>query len=570
MTREVKEAVIRLIREGIDKARRKGELALGDLPPVHLEVPSEKKNGDLATSIALQLSSHLNLSPRKVAEVIVKHVKAISPQPSRPIRDKFPLGGSSIISQIEVAGPGFINFFLAREALYPVLGDIEEEGANYGRSNLGKGKKVLIEFVSANPTGPLTVAHGRHGAVGDALANILQMVGYEVHREYYYNDVGRQMDILGKSVQARYQELQGEEISFPEDGYKGNYITSIAQEIARECENVDRGDSGFFRSFAEEKLLESIKKDLEDFGLKFDDWVKEKDLYESGQVKKTLERLRKEGHIYQKEGALWFRSSHFGDEKDRVVEKSDGQPTYLAPDIAYHQNKYERGFHCLIDILGPDHHGYVGRLKAAIEALGYEKDSLKVIILQLVSLYRGKEKLPMSTRAGEFIALRQVLDEVGKDAARFFFLMRTTNSHLNFDLDLAKSQSTENPVYYVQYAHARICSILDFAAKRGVEVKKVEEVDLSLLKEKEELEMLKTLAQFPEVVESCARALEPQGLSSYLQELAGGLHNFYTKFRVIGPGDGNLGSARLILVKAVRTTLRNGLRLLGVSAPEKM
>ncbi|MCD5390722.1 arginine--tRNA ligase [candidate division NPL-UPA2 bacterium] len=551
MTREVKEAVTELIREGIDRAREKEELALCDLPPVYLEVPSEKQYGDLATSIALQLASQVKLSPRRVAEVIVKHI----PQ-------------SSTVSQIEVAGPGFINFFLTPEALYPVLGDIEEEGANYGRSDSGKGKRVLIEFISANPTGPLTAAHGRHGAVGDALANILQMVGYRVYREYYYNDVGHQMDILGKSVQARYHQLRGEETTFPEDDYKGNYITHIAQEIARECEDVKK-DLGFFRRFAEEKLFESIKKDLEDFAVQFDGWVKEKDLYESGQLKKTMERLKKEGHIYEKEGALWFRSSRFGDEKDRVVEKSDGQPTYLAPDIAYHQNKYERGFHCLIDILGPDHHGYVGRLKAAIEALGHEKESLRVIILQLVSLYRGKEKLPMSTRAGEFITLRQVLDEVGKDAARFFFLMRTTNSHLNFDLNLAKSQSTENPVYYVQYAHARICSILEFAAERGVEVNKVGEVDLSLLKEKEELEIIKTLAQFPEVVEGCARALEPHGLTSYLQELAGGLHNYYNKFRVIGE-DRNLSSARLILVKAVRTTLQNGLHLLGISAPEKM
>ena len=552
MTREVKEAVARLIREGIDKAKEKGGLALGDLPPVHLEIPSEKHHGDLATSIALQLASQLSLSPRKVAEVIVKHIPA----------------DSSVISQIEVAGPGFINFFLTPGALYPVLGDIEKEGANYGRSDLGKGKKVLIEFVSANPTGPLTVAHGRHAAVGDTLANILQMVGYEVYREYYYNDVGHQMDILGESVQARYQELQGEEVSFPEDGYRGNYITGIAQEIARECEDVEK-DLAFFRRFAEDRIFKSIKKDLEDFAVQFDGWVKEKDLYEKGQVKKTMERLKKEGHIYRKEGALWFRSSHFGDEKDRVVEKSDGRPTYLAPDIAYHQNKYERGFHYLIDILGPDHHGYVGRLKAAVEALGHKKESLRVIILQLVSLCRGKEKLPMSTRAGEFITLHQVLDEVGKDAARFFFLMRTTNSHLNFDLNLAKSQSAENPVYYVQYAHARICSILDFAAEKGVEVKKAESVDLSLLKEKEELEIIKTLTQFPEVVEGCARDLEPQGLASYLQELAGGLHNFYTKFRVIDE-DRNLSSARSVLVKAVKTTLQNGLHLLGISAPEKM
>ncbi|MCD5401166.1 arginine--tRNA ligase [candidate division NPL-UPA2 bacterium] len=555
MTRDIRETIAGLIKESLNKAEEKGEMKLGHLPPLHLEIPSREEQGDLATNIALQICGQVKLPPRKVAECIANHIEALS-------------SPASLLRRVEVAGPGFINFFLKPEAFYPVLNQIEREKANYGRSNLGEGKRVLIDFVSVNPTGPLTVAHGRHAAVGDVLANILSIVGYEVSREYYYNDAGRQMDILGKSVEARYRQLLGEEAILPEEGYKGSYIIDIAQEILNEH---GRGikDSELFRRLSEEKIFEGIKKDLTDFGVRFDSWVKEGSLYESGEVEEAIEKLKGKGNLYEKEGALWFRSSSFGDEKDRVIKKSNGQFTYLTPDIAYHRNKYKRGFYQLINILGPDHHGYIGRLRAAVEALGYEKESLKIIILQLVSLYRGKEKLRMSTRAGDFVTLCQVIDEVGKDAARFFFLMRGTNSHLNFDLELAKKESPENPVYYVQYAHARICSILSFAAERGVKVPQVKEVDLSLLKEEEELRIIKKLAQLPEVVETCARSLEPQGLTLYLRNLAGAFHNFYNRFRVIGD-DQNLNSARLALVKGVKTTLQNGLRLLGISAPEKM
>lgn len=555
MLKGITETIATLIRESLNKAKEKGEMKFDHLPPVHLEVPPFEEQGDSATNIALQLSKQMELPPRKVAKCIANHIEALS-------------SPASVLSRVEVAGPGFINFFLKPEAFYPVLNQIESEGTNYGKSNLGQGKRILIEFVSANPTGPLTVAHGRHAAVGDVSANLLRMVGYEVSREYYYNDAGRQMDILGKSVEARYRQLLGEKVAFPEEGYQGDYITDIAQEILDE-HGQDIKDSEFFRQFSEEKIFEGIKKDLTDFGVKFDGWVKEGSLYESGEVQEAIKELKGKGALYEKEGALWFRSSSFGDEKDRVVKRSDGQFTYLAPDIAYHRNKYERGFHELINILGPDHHGYIGRLQAAVEALGYEKESLKIIILQLVSLYRGKEKLRMSTRSGDFVTLRQVIDEVGKDAARFFFLMRGTNSHLNFDLELAKRESLENPVYYVQYAHARICSILSFAAERGVKVPQVKEVDLSLLKEEEELRIIKKLTQLPEVVETCARALEPHGLTVYLRDVAGAFHNFYNKFRVIGD-DQNLNSARLALVKGVKTALQNGLHLLGISAPEKM
>lgn len=553
MTGDIEKTIILLIKEGLNVAREKGEIKFDCLPPIHLEVPPQEKQGDLATNIALRLSGEVKLPPRKVAELIITHLEAVDFSPS-------------ILSRVEVAGPGFINFFLSSEALYLLLNRIEKEGDNYGRVNLGKGKKILIEFVSANPTGPLTVAHGRHAAVGDALANILGMVGYEVSREYYYNDLGRQMTLLGKSVQARYRQLLREEVIFPEEGYKESYIIDIAEEILdKHGQNIK--DSEFFRRLSEEKIFEGIKKDLTDFGVRFDNWVKEGSLYEGGEVQEAIRKLKGEGTLYEKEGALWFRSSSFGDEKDRVLRKSDGQFTYLAPDIAYHRNKYRRGFYQLINILGPDHHGYTERLQAAVEALGYEKERLRIIILQLVSLYRGKEKLRMSTRAGDFVTLRQVMDEVGKDAARFFFLMRGTNSHLNFDMKLAKEESPENPVYYIQYAHARICSILKFAAER--EAAFVRDISLSLLKEEEELRIIKKLAQFPEAVKTSARSLEPQGLTVYLQDLAGSFHNFYHKFRVIGE-DEKLNSARLVLVKGVKTTLGNGLRLLGVSAPEKM
>ncbi|MCD5397743.1 arginine--tRNA ligase [candidate division NPL-UPA2 bacterium] len=554
MLRGIREAITLLIKESFNKAEEKGEMKLGYFPPIYLESPSREDQGDLATNIALQICGQVKLPPRKVAEYIVNHIEALS-------------SSASLLLRTEVAGPGFINFFLKPEAFYPLLSQIEREKANYGRSNLGQGKRVLVEFVSANPTGPLTVAHGRHAAVGDVLANLLSMVGYEVSREYYYNDAGRQMALLGKSVEARYRQLLGEEAVLPEEGYQGDYLTGIAQEMLNEHgRNIK--DAGFFRRIAEERIFEGIKKDLTAFGVKFDIWVKEGSFYESGEVQEVVDELKGKNVLYEQEGALWFRSSSFGDEKDRVIKKSDGQFTYLVSDIAYHRNKYKRGFHQLINILGPDHHGYIGRLQAAVEALGCQKESLKIIILQLVSLYRGKEKLRMSTRSGDFVTLRQVIDEVGKDAARFFFLMRGTNSHLNFDLELAKKESPENPVYYVQYAHARICSILKFAAERGVKANQAE-VNLSLLKEEEELRMIKKLAQFPEVVETCVRSLEPQGLTAYLRDLAGSFHNFYNKFRVIGAEE-DLNSARLMLIRGVKITLQNGLYLLGISAPEKM
>jgi arginyl-tRNA synthetase len=400
------------------------------------------------------------------------------------------------------------------------------------------------------------------------LGNILEATGYRVEREYYYNDAGKQMENLGSSLRARYLQLLKEKVSLPRDGYQGGYLKDIARKLldknGPECKSKDLR---FFTNFAEREILKGIKKDLKDSGVRYDNWIKETTLHKEGKVKKAVNLLKKRGCIYEREGALWLRSTSFGDDKDRVVIKSNGEPTYLAPDIAYHEDKYERGFKWLINIFGPDHHGYVPRLRAAIEALGHPKTILSVLILQLVTLYRGKEKIPMSTRSGDFVTLGQVLEEVGRDVTRFFFLMRGVGSHLDFDLELAKKESLENPVYYLQYAHARISSILKEAKKEGV--KEGKSPDLTLLKEEEELELAKKLANFPQEILLCVKNLEPQGMVRYLQELATLFHQYYTKFRVIS-SQGTLTSARLFLVKAVRTVLKNGLTILGISAPEKM
>ncbi len=548
----VKDLLVRALEEAIKKAMEEGELKTDLKPEVELQSPRERKHGDLSTNVVMKLSKGSGSSPSLVAKVILKHLMV----------------DEKVVERVEVAPQGFINFYLSKYLLYGILRSIQEEGPEFGRVDLGKERKVLIEFVSANPTGPLTVAHGRHATFGDVLANVLEMAGYKVKREYYYNDTGTQMNLLGSSVKARYLQLLGEKAELPEEGYRGEYITEIAKLILDKSGRGCRGeDIDFFRRFAEERIFEGIKEDLKDFGVRFDGWVKEGGFHESGAVKRIIEELRERGDVYERDGALWLRSSRFGDEKDRVVKRATGEPTYLAPDIAYHQNKFKRGFDELINLFGPDHHGYIPRLKAAIKSLDYPTENLKAIILQLVSLYRGKKRISMSTRAGEFITLRQILDEVGADAARFFFLMRRADSHLDFDLELAKKEAAENPVYYIQYAHARICSIFKFAVERGIKEK--EEVDLSLLKEVEELELIKLLSRFPDVVEGCARSLEPHHLTTYLQELASSFHNFYDKFRVIG-NDEEMDSARLVLVKGVRTVLQNGLKLLGISAPEKM
>ncbi|MDP2929507.1 MAG: arginine--tRNA ligase [Candidatus Omnitrophota bacterium] len=523
-----------------------------------LEIPKDKSHGDIATNIAMKavrLSG--GMSPVKFAELITEKMgPALN---SSSLKDD--------IEKIEVKPPGFINFFLSSSYLRKILLDIEREDNNYGRTSICRDKNIQLEFVSANPTGPLTIAHGRQAAIGDSLANILSYIGCSISREYYVNDEGNQMNTLGSSVRGRYRELCGIKSEFPLDGYKGTYVNDIAKDFKDKHDGsyIKEEDVKIFREFGLRWILDDIKKDLKDFGVKFDVWYSQKDLRRSGKIDEALGLLKDKGYLFQQDGATWFRSTEFGDDKDRVLIKSDSSYTYLAPDIAYHLDKYRRGFKSLIDIWGPDHHGYIPRMKAAIQALGFERDSLSVIIVQLATLYRGGNVVKMSTRAGEFVTLREVMDEVGKDVARFAFLMRKVSSHLDFDLDKVKEQSMENPVYYIQYAHARIWSILEYSKDANLSVK----FKSSLLREAEELGLLRILRQFPLVVISSANLLEPYVILQYLQDLAAAFHSFYNKYRVVCD-DPDLSRARLVLVNCVRVVLANGLGLLGVSLPRKM
>ena len=522
---------------------------------IELEIPKDRSHGDISTNIAMKLCSSFKSSPIDLAGLIISGInKEIS-------------GSWSYIGKVEAKHPGFINFFFSPEYLMHVLLDIKKNGDNYGRSKIGSASRLQVEFVSANPTGPLTIAHGRQAAIGDSLANILEFTGYRVTREYYLNDEGTQMDILGRSIQARYRGLLGEEERFPEDGYKGAYIYDIAKGFKKRYGNRFKGhmDIKPFREFGLGWLLKDIRNDLKQFGVKFDVWYSQRKLRASGKVSKALDLLKKRGYIFQQEGAVWFRSTEFGDDKDRVVIKSDGSNTYLAPDIAYHLEKYRRGFKRIIDIWGPDHHGYVPRMKAAIQALGFSKDSIDVLIVQLATLYKGGAVVSMSTRAGEFVTLREVRDEVGKDVARFCFIMRRLSSHLDFDLDVVKKESMDNPVYYIQYAHARIWSILE----KGRSAPKSASFDPKLLDKPEEVALLRALSQFPTAIALGAKTLEPYAVLQYLEDLAGLFHSFYNKHRVVSD-DGRLTRARLVLVDGVRIVLANGLRLLGVSLPKKM
>lgn len=524
---------------------------------IELEIPKDKSHGDLSSNIALKANKLAAKSPMDLAGMIRDEFAAIS--------SSSPIAGA--ISGIEIKKPGFINFFVSREYLSSVLAEIARESDSYGRSDHGRGCKMQIEFVSANPTGPLTIAHGRQAALGDSLANIMRFQGYEVTREYYLNDEGNQMNILGRSIRARYLELCGVPCQFPEDGYKGSYVSDIAADLKSEHGNSLAGTEAIdvFREFGLKWILGDIKKDLDDFGVKFDVWYSQKSLRESGKIEKAVEILKKKDFIYESEGAVWFRSTSLGDDKDRVIYKSDGSSTYLTPDIAYHLEKFKRGFSKLIDIWGPDHHGYIPRMKAAIKALGYPEDSLSVLIVQLATLYRGGQAVSMSTRAGEFVTLREVMDEVGKDVARFCFIMRRMSSHLDFDMDVVKKESAENPVFYIQYAHARIWSILEY----GKETDLTAAFDAALLAEAEEIDIMRLLRQFPMVVDLSRKTLEPYVVLQYLQDLAGSFHSFYNKHRVVGD-DPKLTRARIALVDCVRIVLANGLRLLGVSLPKKM
>ncbi|MDD5477180.1 MAG: arginine--tRNA ligase [Candidatus Omnitrophica bacterium] len=546
MKNDVQQQLIALVSAGLARCG----LAANQKEDIFLELPTDKRFGDFTTNIALKLSKELKQPPRVIASQLVESIQK-EIEKNKDLKD--------LITQVKVEGAGFINFYLKEDYFYEKLRKIIIKGKEALRVDKGCGKKVLIEFVSANPTGSLSVAHARQAAVGDCLANVLSFIGFKVSREYYLNDEGNQINILGKSVQLRLKELKGGTIEFPENYYQGDYIRDIAKEAQdKKIKEDNLGD------FAAEHILKIIRQELDDFGVKFDCWYSQKELAKSGKVEQAFEQLKQKGFLYEQDGALWFKSTAFGDDKDRVIIKSDGSQTYLAPDIAYHEDKFKRGFNWLINLWGPDHHGYINRIKASIEAFGHNKDDLSVVIVQLATIFRNGQEIQMSTRRGQYITLREVLEEVGKDASRFFFLMRRTSSHLDFDLEVAKKQSSENPVYYVQYAHARICSIL-----RGSAVKIKDDLDLSVLKEKEELSLIKKLLEFEAALNICLVTCDPYMLTVYLQELSESFHKFYDLHRVLGQDDALTG-ARLALIKGVKIVLSCGLELLGIAQPEKM
>ncbi len=554
----MKHLLIQLLEKSIQSAIHAGRLPEAALPRIEVELTRDPAHGDYASNAAMILAAVMKKNPREIAGIL-----------SEGIEDS-----NGVLAKVEVAGPGFLNFFVREEALVSFLASVEREADRYGNSNLGKGRRVQVEFVSANPTGPLHIGHARGAVVGDVVANILTAVGYRVSREYYINDAGNQMQNLGKSVFLRYRELQDETVAFPEGCYQGDYIRDLAAELLkREGDRYLHGKPEEvipqLTDYAGGRILKGIQEDLQRFGVVFDLYFSERDLYRDDGVGKLLRMLEQNGFIYREGDTLWFRTTAFGDEKDRVVVRQNGDPTYFAADIAYHRNKFERGFETVIDIWGADHHGYIPRMSAAVQALGYGRDAMKVILVQLVNLLRDGKPVAMSTRAGEFVTLREVVDEVGKDASRYNFLMRRSDSHLDFDLELAKRQSNENPVYYVQYAHARICSILRMAAERGVSVPEAARAETGLLRLPEEIDLVKAITRFPEVVEGAARTLEPHRLTFYLNDLAAIFHSYYNKNKVLSD-DGALTGARLFLVRSVLTVIQNALKMLGVSAPEKM
>ncbi|MEK7773299.1 MAG: arginine--tRNA ligase [Deltaproteobacteria bacterium] len=544
-----------MVRKALAKAANECALKAGRLPDIIIDRPKKEGFGDFSTNIAMLLAPLEHKPPRDIAAEIAA---GIAEDP--------------LVEKCEVAGPGFINIFLKNTFYLSVLDSILKKGGRFGAIDVGRGLRIQVEFVSANPTGPLHIGHGRGAAVGDSLANILKAAGYDVTKEYYINDAGRQVETLGKSVKLRMKEIEtGEPVEFPADFYKGDYVKEIARDYIAEY-NVPGAARATptFQEFACEAMLERIKRDLSDFRIEFDVWQSERELHDKGFVMSAIEALKGKGVTRDEEGALWFKTTELGDDKDRVLIKADKELTYFASDVAYHKKKVENGYDLLIDVWGADHHGYEGRIRAALKAFGHDDAVLKIIFIQLVALLRNGVPVPMGKREGEFVTLRQVMDEVGVDACRFFFLMRRPDAHLDFDLDLAKSQAPENPVYYVQYCHARINSIIGFAAEKGIAAP--DKFDLKLLErlnQKEETEIIKHLGSFEEVVERAALNMEPHRVTFYLMELAGLFHPYYNRNRVV-TDDAELTEARLLLCRAVATVAANGLRLLGVSAPEKM
>ncbi|MEK3712304.1 arginine--tRNA ligase [Bacillus sp. FSL K6-1005] len=547
-----------VLKEEIKAAVLKAGLAEeSQIPNVVLETPKDKTHGDYSTNMAMQLARIAKKAPRQIAEEIVTSF------------DK----GKASIEKLDIAGPGFINFYMDNQYLTKLIPSVLEAGDAYGETNIGNGERVQVEFVSANPTGDLHLGHARGAAVGDSLCNVLAKAGYDVSREYYINDAGNQINNLALSVEVRYFEALGLEKPMPEDGYRGEDIISIGKRLAEEYGdrfvNVEESERlAFFREYGLKYELEKLRVDLENFRVPFDVWYSETSLYQNGKIDKALDALREKGHVYEEDGATWFRSTTFGDDKDRVLIKKDGTYTYLLPDIAYHKDKLDRGFDKLVNVWGADHHGYIPRMKAAIEALGYEKGTLEVEIIQLVHLYKNGEKMKMSKRTGKAVTMRDLIDEVGLDAVRYFFAMRSADTHMDFDLDLAVSTSNENPVYYAQYAHARICSMLRQGEEQGLTP--AADLDFSPIQSEKEYDLLKTIGGFPEAVAEAAEKRIPHRVTNYIYDLASALHSFYNAEKVIDPENEEKSRARLALMKATQITLNNALQLIGVSAPEKM
>ncbi|MEJ2156954.1 MAG: arginine--tRNA ligase [Desulfobacteraceae bacterium] len=554
----MKASIIDLVLSAARKAYATGALPSDEFPRVEVEEPKIETHGDFATNFAMLSAKVQKMAPRQIAQAVIDHLE----------------DPDGLLSRVEPAGPGFINFYIKPEAWTPMVSVVLQQKSAFGASDFGNGEKIQVEFVSANPTGPLHVGHGRGAAVGDSVANILAVCGYDVEREYYINDSGRQIQTLGRSVYLRCLELLGRNIEFPEDCYQGDYIKDLAGRVVEaRGEDFIAGEEAaavaHCARFAADEIIAGIRQDLDAFGVRYQEWFSEQGLYDTGQVEGALEALKDSGMVYSHDDAWWFKSSAFGDEKDRVVVRKNGQTTYFASDIAYHQNKFNRGFSRIIDVWGADHHGYIPRMKAAVQAGGRRSDQLEVILVQLVNLLRDGKPVAMSTRAGEFETLKDVVDEVGKDAARFIFLTRDYESPLDFDLEVAKQKTNDNPVYYVQYVHARIASILRKAGERNQGPAAVSAHAHECLTAPEEIQLIKAMGRYGDVLRSSAEQLAPHRVTYYLMGLASLFHTYYNKHRVLSD-DAPLTQARLGLISAVQTVIRNGLTLLGVSAPEKM
>ena len=551
---DIKMRLAEKIRQTAQKAIAEGVVKEGALPEVLLTVPPKKEFGDFATNFAMQSARSLHCNPRVLAQYIVEHLT----------------GG--YVQKAEIAGPGFINFYLNPDWVWDMLAEIVEAGENYGNLSPVAGEKIQLEYVSANPTGPLHVGHGRGAAVGSALGNLLKAAGYQVERENYINDAGNQMDNLARSVNARYLELSGRTCEFPEDGYHGQDIVETARRILNkygdkflQMEEAERLEQ--FKTIAYEEKLAALREDLEHFNVHFDSWFSEKTLHEGNKIKEACDTLLAKGYMYEKDGALWLKSTEFGDDKDRVVIRDNGVPTYFAADIAYHTNKFQRGFDRVINLWGADHHGYIARMKAAMQCMGFRPEQLEILVLQMVRLLRDGQEVKMSKRTGQSVTLNELIEEVGTDAARFFFIMRSIDSQLDFDLDLAKKKSNDNPVFYVQYAHARICSILRQVEEAGIRVDG--KGNYKRLTEPVEIDLIKKLGEYPEMLAQAAADRAVQQVAHYVYDLAGLFHSAYNQCRILGV-DEELQQARLAMVLAVGHVLRHGLDILGVSAPEKM